>query len=446
MSNETKIKVSDFLKNEYKDFSFYVLESRAIPSLVDGFKPTQRKIMFVADKHIRSVKNKVATLAGKVISDAQYHHGNVSCEDAIVNLAQEFKNNIPLLERSGQFGSLKSPKAAASRYIEVKMSKEFDKIYKDKELLRHKTLEGFKIEPEYYLPIIPMVLVNASMGIAVGFATNTLMRDSKDVTKKCIDYLEGKSVRKLKPNINTFSGDFVNDKENHKKWYIRGKVEKKHSTLVLISELPPSMTFDKFEKLLDDLNDKRIISDWENHGGKGRIEYHVKFSREELLKYDETGLLKLFNLVDQTTENYTVLDEKGKLKIFEKAEDILKHFVDFRLTYYEKRKEYLINKTKKDIEKLSNRAKFIKCIIDGKIIINKKTKDQIIKQIEKNKIEKIDDSFDYLLSMSIYSLSKEKYDELLKNIKDKKTEEKEIKKMISKNVYIQELKELYKLL
>jgi DNA topoisomerase-2 len=446
MSKASEIKVSEFLKNEYKDFSFYVLESRAIPSLVDGFKPTQRKIMFVADRHVRSGKNKVATLAGKVISDAQYHHGNVSCEDAIVNLAQEFKNNIPLLERSGQFGSLKSPKAAASRYIEVKMSKEFDKIYKDKELLRHKTLEGQKIEPEYYLPIIPMVLVNASMGIAVGFATNTLMRDAKDVTKKCIDYLEGKPVRKLNPNINTFVGDFVNDKENHKKWYIKGRIEKKHTTLAVVTELPPSMTFEKFEKHLDDLNDKRIISDWENHGGKGKIEYHVKFTREELLKYDDSKLLDLFKLVDQTTENYTLLDEKGKLKIFEKTEDILKYFVDFRLTYYQKRKDYLLQKIKEDIEKMSNRAKFIKAIIDGKIVINKKTKNQIIKQIENEKIEQINDSYDYLLSMPIYSLSKEKYDELLQGIKDKKEEEKGIKKMVPKQVYIDELKELYKLL
>jgi len=432
--------ITQYLNDEYLNYSYYVLEQRALPSVIDGMKNVQRKILFIGEKETRKEKNKVSTLAGKIISGSAYHHGNVSAENAIVNMTQNFKNNIPLFESHGIFGTLKNPHAASSRYISVKLAKIFDDIYKDKNLLEYKEEEGQKIEPYYYLPIIPMVLVNGALGIAVGFATTILKRDSKDVTKKCISYLENKRVMVLKPSINTFNGVFINDIENKNKWYIKGVVEKRNNTTVVIKEFSPSMTYEKFESHLDSLQDNKIISNWKNL----KNEYQVVFTREELLKYDEEKLLDLFKIVDQITENFTTLNENGKLKIFESAEDILKYFVDFRLTYYEKRKVYLLNKTEQEINKLSNKAIFIKAIIESKIIINKKTKDQIIKQIEKINIEKIDKSYDYLLTMPIYSLSKEKYDELMKMINDKKIELKNLKNMDPKIVYIEELKELLK--
>lgn len=440
---EKSIKVSKFLNNQYKDYSFYVIESRAIPSIIDGFKPTQRKIIFVADKSIRTVSNKVATLAGKVISDAQYHHGNVSCEDAIVNMAQDFKNNLPLFEKIGQFGSLKSPIASASRYISVKLANSFDLVYKDDELLEYKVEEGQTIEPKYYLPIIPMVLVNGGSGIAVGFSTNILNRDVKHLIKDCISYLKGGKISDLNPSIGGFSGSFQRDKDNHKKWYISGKFTVDNTSTVRISELPPSMTYEKFEEHLDNLIDKREITNWENHG-KGNIDYIIKFTREKLSSMTETDIDKLLKLTDQVTEIFTVLDESGKLKIFQSAEEILKYFVDFRLTYYQKRKDYLLQKIKDDIFKMENKALFIKGVIEGKIEVKNRKKDDIVKDIESLKIQKINDSYDYLLTMPIYSLSKEKWDEFQKGIKDKKIEEKEIKASVPKETYLAELEELMK--
>jgi DNA topoisomerase-2 len=437
------ITISNFLKNQYKDYSFYVIENRAIPSVIDGFKPIQRKIIFVSDKSIRSVSNKVATLAGKVISDAQYHHGNVSCEDAIVNMAQEFKNNFPLFEKIGQFGSLKSPIASASRYISVKLSNSFDLVYKDDELLDYKVEEGQTIEPKYYLPIIPMVLVNGGGGIAVGFSTNILNRDVKHLIKDCISYLKGGKISDLKPSIDGFSGTFKRDKDNHKKWYISGKFIIDNTSTVKISELPPSMTYEKFEEHLDILMEKREITTWENIG-KGCINYIIKFSREKLASMSEADVDKLLKLTDQVTEIFTVLDEKGKLKIFETSQEILKYFVDFRLGYYQVRKDYLLKKTKEDIFKMENRAMFIKGVLEGKIEVKNRKKDDIVKDIEKLKIERINDSYDYLLSMPIFSLSKEKWEEFQKGIKDKKAEEKLIKASVPKEIYLAELEELTK--
>ena len=241
---EMKKNITSYLDDEYLNYSFYVLEQRAIPSIIDGLKSVQRKIVHIAEKETKSKKNKVSELAGKIISGAKYHHGNVSAENAIVNMTQDFKNNLPFFEPFGIFGSLKNPHAASSRYISVKISKNFDLVFKDKELLRYKEEEGDKIEPYYYLPIIPIVLVNGAIGIAVGFATNILKRDVKDVVKKCISYLEGKTFRKIKLHTHSFIGNFEEDSEKSNKWYIKGIVKIDNSNYVTIRELPPSMTYE----------------------------------------------------------------------------------------------------------------------------------------------------------------------------------------------------------
>ena len=139
--------ITDFLSNEYKEFALYSIEGRAIPSVIDGFKPTQRKIIHISSlvwKTGNEKNLKVFQLSGKVASDAFYHHGDQSLSNAIINLAQKFKNNAPLLEEDGQFGSLRSPQAGAPRYIGTKLSPNFKLIYKDFELLEYKEEEGEK--------------------------------------------------------------------------------------------------------------------------------------------------------------------------------------------------------------------------------------------------------------------------------------------------------------
>lgn len=437
-----ELEISDFLNNEYKNYSLYVIESRAIPG-IDGLKPVQRKAIFVADKHVRNISNKVATLAGKVISESAYHHGNVSAEDAITGMAQTFKNSIPLLEGIGQFGSLRSPIASSSRYISVKLLPIFDKIYKDKEILEFKEEEGQKIEPRFYLPLIPMVLLNGGSGIAIGYASNILNREPIQVIKDCISYLKGGKISKLKPYLSEFKGTYTNDPNNHKKWLIQGIFEIENTTTVRITELPPSMTYEKIENHLDSLLDKREIVNWEN-AGKGKIDYIIKYTREKLATMSKEDIDKHLKLSEYESENFTVLDEHGKLKIFDSAENILKYFVDFRLKYFYSRQSFQLNKIKNDIFKLEQQYKFVKAVIDGKILINNKKKDEIEKSIIAQKIEKFNDSYDFLLQLPIYSLTKEKLENLTESIKDKKVEEKTIKASVPKEVYIAELEQLLK--
>jgi DNA gyrase/topoisomerase IV subunit A len=438
--------ISEFLSDEYKEFAMYVIEGRAIPSVIDGFKPTQRKIIHISNgiwKTGNEKALKVFQLSGKVASDCFYHHGDASLSNAIINMAQRFKNNAPLLEEVGQFGSLRSPQAGAPRYIGTKLSENFRLIYKDFELLKFKEEEGEIIEPEYFLPIVPTVLLNGSSGIAVGFASNVLNRDIKSIIDACLKVLNGKKAGEVKPSLNGFTGDYIQDSENNKRWIIRGKFVRSNTTTVKISELPPSMTYEKYEDILDKLVDDKVIVSYDDNC-KDNIDYTIKFTRSDLEKLDDEKLVKILKLEESSTEIFSTLDEKGKLMIFECTEDIIKYFVNFRLSYYDVRKKHLLNKMNRELKILSNRGRFIKAILDEKLKVNNVSKSEIITRIEEMGLDLIDDSYDYLLRMAIYSLTKEMFDKLKQDFIEKKVEIKAMEETDPKDMYLLDLTELKK--
>lgn len=440
--------ISEFLSHDYKDFSLYTIENRAIPSVIDGFKPTHRKIIHISNQIWKTQNEKplkVFQLAGKVASDAFYHHGNTSLESAIITLAQSFKNNLPLLEEIGQFGSLRSPEPAAARYIGTKLSGNFRLLYKDFELITHKEEEGEIIEPHFFLPIVPTVLINGSSGIAVGFSSNILNRNPNDIVTACEQILKGKKIQDIKPFNHFFKGEYIRDNDNPKKWFIRGKVQVVNTTTVKITDLPPSMTFEKYETILDGLVDNKSIVSYEDNC-KDNIDFTIKFTRESLSQLNEEKLVKLLKLEETETEIFTTLDETGKLKIFERDSDIIKYFVDFRLNYYFKRKEYLLEKLKSELKILSNRGRFIKAILDGKIEVKNTPKEEIIKSIESFGLDKMDDSYDYLLRMPIWSLTKEVFEKLKIDYTNKKVEIENLEKVDPRDMYLSDLSELKKII
>jgi DNA topoisomerase-2 len=444
MIRETSI--TNFLSKEYKEFAMYSIEGRAIPSVIDGFKPTQRKIIHISNQVWRTGNEKtkkVFQLAGVVADQAYYHHGNASLENAIITMAQRFKNNAPLLEEEGQFGSLRSPQAGAPRYIGTKLNENFKLLYKDSELLEHKEEEGELIEPKFFLPIIPTILINGSSGIAVGFASNILNRDVKSIIECCQKILSDKKISEVKPSLVGFTGDYTQDLENNKKWYIRGKFTRANTSTVKISELPPSLTYEKYEEILDKLVDDKLIVSYDDNC-KDNIDYTIKFTRSDLEKLDDEKLVKLLKLEETSTEIYSTLDESGKLMIFESTTDIIEYFVNFRLTYYHKRKQFLLDKLNRELKILSNKGRFIKAIIDGKLKVNNVAKAQIIEGIESLGLDKIDDSYDYLLRMPIYSLTKEMYDKLKEDFKIKKEEIVKLEATDPKDMYLLDLTELKK--
>jgi DNA topoisomerase-2 len=438
--------ITEFLANDYKEFAIYTIENRAIPSVVDSFKPTHRKIIHVCSNIWKTGTEKplkVFQLAGKVASDAFYHHGNQSLENAIITMAQKFKNNSPLLDEVGQFGSLRSPQAGAPRYIGTKLNTNFKLLYKDFDLLEYKEEEGESIEPKYFLPVIPTILINGSSGISVGFSTNILNRDVKSITDACVKILGDKKISEIKPSLNGFTGDFIQDSDNHKRWIIRGRFQRVNTSTVKITELPPSMTYEKYEEILDKLVDNKDIVSYDDNC-KDNIDYTIKFTRADLEKLDDEKLIKLLKLEEASTEIFSTLDEFGKLKIFENSSDIIEYFVNFRLTYYHKRKAFMLNKMQHELKILSNRGRFIKAILDEKLKVNGVSKSVIIEGIEEMGLEKIDDSYDYLLRMPIYSLTKELFEKLKEDFTEKKSEIKKLEETDPKDMYLDDLNELKK--
>lgn len=442
---ETK-SITEFLSTDYKDFAMYVVESRAIPSVIDGLKPTQRKILHGSStiwKDGSEKPLKVFQLAGKVASDCFYHHGNTSLENAIITMAQGFKNNMPLLEEIGQFGSLRSPEPGASRYIGTKLTQNYRLLYKDSELLEFKEEEGQTIEPKYFLPIIPTVLINGSSGIAVGFASNILNRKPQDVITACESVIKGKKIEDVKPFNNFFDGEFTQDIENPKKWTVKGKLQILNTSTVRVTELPLSMTYEKYESILDSLVDSKTIVSYDDNS-KGTIDYTIKFTRDSLANLTEEKLIKLLKLEESMTEIFTTLDEYGKLKIFDCSKDIIKYFVDFRMNFYFKRREFLLDKLGKELKLLSNRARFISYILEDKLNIKNQPKQSIINDLEKNEFDKVDDSFDYLLRMPLWSLTMELYDKIKLDLVQKQNEIEKLNKVEPKDMYLTDLSELKK--
>jgi DNA topoisomerase-2 len=350
---------------------------------------------------------------------------------------------MPLLEEIGQFGSLRSPDPGAARYIGTKLNSNFRHLYKDFELLNFREEEGEIIEPNYFLPIIPTILINGSSGIAVGFSSNILNRDPREVVDACLQVLSGKKISDVKPFNNFFKGDYIQDENNPKKWIIRGRVQIVNTTTVKISELPPSMTFEKYEAILDSLLDSKTIVSYDDNC-KDNIDYTIKFTRESLSTLDEEKLIKLLKLEESSTEIFTTLDETGSLKIFESSSEIILYFVNFRLAYYVKRKEFILNKLNSELKVLSNKGRFIRAILEGKIEVKNVAKTKIVSDIESLGIDKMDDSYDYLLRMPIYSLTKELYDKLKEDYKNKKLEIETIQKTEPKDMYKSDLVELKK--
>lgn len=438
--------VTEYLDQDYAMYGMYTLENRAIPSVIDGFKPTQRKIIYISDKVWRSGNEKplkIFQLGGKIAADAHYHHGDGSLNGAIIGMAQSFKNSLPLLEEIGQFGSLRSPEAGAARYISTKLTGNFRLLYKDFELLENQVEEGNTIEPKFFLPIIPTVLLNGSSGIAVGFATNILNRNPLDLVDSCLKVLDGKKIGKLLPWWREYNGP-VESVAGTNQYIMRGVYTIQNTTTVNITELPPSMTFQKYEAHLNTLQDRGIIVSYDDNSSNG-INYTLKFARATLAELIGKGKLdQTLKMIETETENLTCLNEKGKLAIFEDITQVVEYFVSFRLSFYDKRKAFLIKKYGEALIYLSNRAKFIKLIIDGKLKVNNVPRKEIILYLQTADFDEVNGSYNYLLNMPIHSLTKETYEQLLKEVSDIKLLLADIKKKDPTEMYREDLVELKK--
>jgi DNA topoisomerase-2 len=434
------MKLSDFFNNDYVDQASYD-NLRKISSVVDGQKNASRKILYtVLEKNIKD-KIKVSQLGSKVAEHAEYLHGNL--DGVIVGLAQDFPgtNNLPLLQRKGNFGTRFSPEASASRYIYSYGSDNFFTLFNkdDIPVLKHQFFEGSQIEPMFYVPTLPLLLINGSEGVSSGFAQKILSRSPDTVKKYIKAYIEKKKLPKLVPFFNGFRG-IVEQGENDSQWLIKGLVERKGINKVKITEVPVGYDLKSYISVLDDLEDKKIIQSYRDMSENDNFQFEVNIPSKLLKDWDDDTLLTKLKLVKKVTENYTVIDENNKIAVYDNIDQIMEKYIQVKLEYMDKRKEHLINKLSDEIKIDYSKYIFISSIIDESLIVNKRKKKDIEADLEKIKdIVKRDDSFDYLLNMNIVSLTEERLEKLEADIKKKKAELDELNKKTSVEMWMGEL-------
>lgn len=436
------MKISTFFENDYVDQASYD-NLRKIASLVDGQKNSSRKIIYtVLEKNIKD-EIKVSQLGSKVAEFAEYLHGNL--DGVIVNLAQNFAgtNNIPLLTREGNFGTRFAQEASASRYIYTYGSKEFFQLFNknDNNILVKQYFEGEQIEPRFYLPTLPLLLINGSEGVSSGFAQKILSRDPQKIKKAIKQTLEGSTYNTnlLTPYFEGFNG-VVQQGENQQQWLIKGIVQRKSINKVEISEVPVGYDLKSYISVLDDLEDKKIIQSYKDKSENDKFLFEVTINSKDLKEWDDDTLLNKLKLIKKVSENYTCMNELNKIQVFENASEILKRYVEVKLDFLQKRKDYQIETLNSDIKFDFSKYLFIKNIVENKLIINKRKKSDI--EIDMDKIENIlrkDGSFDYLLNMNILSLTEERMQKLQDDIKSKKDQLDALTKQDIKDIWLEEL-------
>ena len=463
-----KIDYEDFIDRELIHFSVYDT-GRSLPSFCDGLKISTRKILYSCLKRNLTKEIRVAQLAGYVSENANYHHGEKSLQDAIVGMAQNYigSNNINLLMPNGQFGTrlLGGKDSASPRYIHTELNPLTLSIFNKEDLpiLNYQDDDGDKIEPEFYLPVIPMILVNGVIGIGTGFSCNIPCYNPEDlinIYKKLLntDDLNKtfKNLKEIKPYYTGHKG--VIEKEGNK--YISKGIYKRISpNQIEITELPIGMWTQDYKEFLEKYMEKnpKVLKEYEGHYTESSIKFILHFepgSVNNLLKLDKDGehtqFEKDFKLITSkmlSTTNMHMFNPEGTITKMKNIKDILKQFYNFRLNWYKKRKEHLIDRLKMELIFLDARIKFILDIIENRLKINNRKKADIEEYLEKNSYPKkqteVDSktktNYDYLIKMPIWNLTYEKKEELLKELNNKKEVLSNIEKKKIETMWLEDL-------
>ena len=425
--NEEHVSYQEFINRELIHFSVYDVK-RSIPCVVDGLKPSQRKILYTCFKRNLVDEIKVAQLAGSVSEQAAYHHGEASLQGAIICMAQDFvgANNIQLLYPSGMFGTrrLGGKDASAPRYIFTRLESITQKIFRkeDAGLLNYLEDDGFKVEPAYYMPIIPMVLINGACGIGTGFSTSIPSYNPLDiieVMKDCIEThgnMEG--LPKLVPWYRGFHGTIEEVDGKSGTYVSRGCYNMLDDKTLEITELPIGLWTEDYKAFLEEYLEKnpKILKDYESHYTNNTVRFKLSFQPKELEKFTNEidGIEKEFKLISRniSTTNMHLFDARGVIKKYNDILEIVKDFYEIRLEYYEERKRRIVADLEEEMRVLEAKCAMITEVMAGTINIMNVSKAKVEDQLRTKSYHQVDGGYEYLLRMPIYSFTEEKYAEL----------------------------------
>lgn len=459
--DEPKVKFETFVDKELIHFSNYDIQ-RSIPSMCDGLKTSQRKILWCCLKKDWSKECRVAQLAAHVSEHSAYHHGEESLNNAIIGLAQNFvgSNNINLLMPNGQFGSrIKGGKDSASpRYIHTEINPLSLTLFKkeDMPILTYLDDDGIPIEPEYYVPVIPTVLVNGALGIGTGYSTSIPCFNPIDVVNVLRAMIKGggeiidDKQYQLHPWYMGYKGTVI---VQDGKYYSKGSYEKIAATKLKVTELPIGLWTEDYKEMLENCLDTKsnILKNYESHFNDIKVEFVLHFTSaavlDDMLSIDDNGFAKFeneFKLVSPknlSITNMYLFNSKGQITKYNTLKDIFKEFYTVRMAFYAKRKAHQLERLMEDIKYLEAKARFIAEVIDGTVVINNKKKDDIYEQLKKGGYpEKAgSDGYEYLIGMPIYSLTYERKIKLDKDVVDRKGEYDFTANRTTEEIWIDEL-------
>ena len=459
-----KMEISNFLNGEMIKFS-HADCARSLPNGIDGMKESQRKILYSVFK--RNLKYsgsslKVAQLSGYTAEHSNYHHGEQNLQDTIIHMATGFPgtNNIPLLYPDGGFGTrLEGGKDAASaRYIFTKLEGLTECIFRDEDtpLLTQVNDDGDLVQPEHYVPIIPMILVNGcTAGIGTGWSCNIPCYNPIDLIKCIRIWLEndGEVIiedpdngdkTSLLPNLvpwyRGFKGTIKQDNVN--RFITEGVVSRGPKNTKSVTELPISMWTNKFKEFCEDLLEDKKIKDMKNYSTTKDVNFVLSELGDGILCNIDN--LKLTSFI--YTSNMVLFNEKNQLKKYDNVDEIVDNFCKVRYDFYVKRKKYQIKTLENEIRHLGNKERFIQEVIDKKLIIMNVPEEQVLDELKKREYDEEPKSggYDYLLRLQVRTFTADKIKQLKNDIESAQTKLDTLKATSETKLWLNELAEFEK--
>lgn len=465
-----EVPIHDFIDKDLIHFSHEDV-FRSIPA-IDGLKPSQRKIIHTCflkglDKH----EMKVAQLSGYVSAETEYHHGEMSLQGAIVKLAQNFvgSNNVNLLKPNGNFGTRRrgGDDASSARYIFTELNEVTLKLFRreDDPIYDYVIEDGKKVEPEVYAPILPIVLINGASGIGTGFSTDVEKYNPVDIIRNIKRIMQGKKPDRMIPWYRGFTGT-IRETSDKNKFEVYGKYELVNDSTVKITEIPVTVwSLDYRQKVLEkfstDTNDikvkecDKIVEDYIDTCGNNNINFEVTVSKKNMKNLIRSnnidGKLKLIGKL--STTNMHLFNKDGVITKYKDPLNILSEYYEFRIDMYNKRKEYYIKLLTNQMNILKYKIRFIKYKISKKIKIENRRQAEVIEDLVDLKFPRLHTNplvsdelktYSYITDMKIFTLTKEKIEELEKQFEDKKEELDIYTNTPVEDIWLEEIKEFEK--
>ena len=430
-----QIKISNFLKSDFRDFSLYDCQIN-IPNLVDGLKVSQRKVLWTVLNNPKTIT--VEQMSALASAYTKYHHGAVSLSEVIVKLAQNFtgSNNVNWMNPDGQFGNILSHTASSPRYISTSLNSNWRQWFKkdDDIVLQYEVEDGEITEPKFFIPLVPTILFNGSSGIGTGYACSIFAYDPKDVVECVKKAIANKEQPELIPSYKGYLGKI--EKINGQTVY-HGVYEKVNATSIRITQLPIGYDLTTYKEVLIKLIESGEIKDFDDHSTEDKWDIIV-YANREWIKQHESIIIEKLKLVTKDTENIVVWDENQQIRRFDNPNELVTHFVKWRLGIFEERRIKQISLFEDDLKWLNEKKNFIEYFINNSKRIVNLNKQELYDDLTGKGFSEVEK----LMNIKIYHLTKEEIEKLNSQIDGIKADIESLKDTTAKEMYLGSLKQV----